>query len=598
MLDSINGFSRSHMCTEVSKGNVGEIVYLSGWVNKRRDLGQLIFITLRDRTGIIQVVINKDIVPEELFQKAESIRMEYVVGITGKVINRDGNINENMATGDIEIEASQLRIFSTSETPPFSVLDEGVREDLKLKYRYLDLRREDMQKNMIVRHKTAQSIREFFNKEGFIEIETPVLTKSTPEGARDYLVPSRIHGGSFYALPQSPQLFKQLLMISGFDRYYQIVKCFRDEDLRADRQPEFTQVDVEMSFVNMDDVLAYNERLMKKVFKDVLDIDIEDSFIRLPYNEAMERYGIDKPDTRFKMELVNITDLVKDTDFIVFKNAIDNGGSVRGICAKGGNKAFSRKKIDKLVDYVKDFKAKGLAWININEDGSFKSTISKFFDDDKIKKIISAFNGEAGDLILLCADENQIVFDALGNLRNEVAAQLGIIDNNKFNFLWVTEFPLFEKTDDGGLTAKHHPFTLPMEEDIEYLDNEPEKVRAVAYDLVLNGSEICGGSLRTYQKDIQEKVFKTLGIGEEEANAKFGFFLEAFKYGVPPHGGMAYGLDRLVMFLTGSTAIRDVIAFPKVKDASCPLTNAPSVVDDVQLDELSLSVIKEEKEDK
>ncbi|MFV0503962.1 MAG: aspartate--tRNA ligase [Lachnospirales bacterium] len=594
-MDTLSGLKRTHMCTEVTEQLIGKEVTVAGWVSKRRDLGQLIFIALRDRSGILQVVINSETSGDEIFAKAETIRGEYVIAIKGIVIARDeNNINSDMKTGKIEIDAKDLRILSEAEVPPFSVMDEGVREDLKLKYRYIDLRREEMQKNIITRHKTIQSIREFFNTNGFLDIDTPVLTKSTPEGARDYLVPSRVHGGKFYALPQSPQLFKQLLMISGFDKYYQIVKCFRDEDLRADRQPEFTQVDVEMSFVDQEDVLKINENLMKKVFKEILYVEIQDTFPILTYKEAMEKYGIDKPDTRFAMELVNVTDIVKGSEFGVFEGAINAGGSVRGICAKDGNSVFSRKKIDKLVDFVKDFKAKGLAWININDDGTFKSTISKFFNDDKIKEIIQAFGGESGDLILLCADKDQIVFDALGNLRNEVAKGLDIIDENTFNFLWVTEFPLLEWDEDSQrYSAKHHPFTLPMEEDIHMLETSPEKVRAIAYDLVLNGSEIAGGSLRTYKRDIQEKVFKAIGIGEEEAYSRFGFFLEAFKYGVPPHGGMAYGLDRLVMYLTGSKAIRDVIAFPKVKDASCPLTEAPDLVDEKQLKELSLNIIIE-----
>jgi len=593
MGELMSGLKRSHMCCEVREHMIGEKVTVMGWVNKRRNLGQLIFIVLRDRTGIVQTVIDESTASKEILEKAEVIRGEYVVAVTGTVIARtEPNINPNMETGKIEIDAEEVRILSESETPPFQVADTGVKDDLRLKYRYIDLRRPEIQKNIITRHKTAQTVRNFLNDEGFLEIETPMLTRSTPEGARDYLVPSREYPGNFYALPQSPQIFKQLLMVSGFDRYYQITKCFRDEDLRADRQPEFTQIDMELSFVDIDDVIEINERLLKKIFKEVLGQDIETPFTRMPYKEAMERFGSDKPDVRFGMELVDISDTVADTDFIVFKGALENGGSVRGINAKGCG-TYPRRKIDALTEYVKTYKAKGLAYIAIQADGSFKTSISKFFDNEKLKEIADKFNGEAGDLILICADKNEIVFDALGNLRLEIARNEDILDNKKFEFLWVTEFPLFEwDEEDNRFFAKHHPFTMVVDEDIHLLDTEPEKARAKAYDIVLNGVELGGGSIRIYQGDIQKKMFKILGFTEEDAQDRFGFLLEAFKYGAPPHGGIAYGLDRIAMLLTESSAIRDVIAFPKVKDASCSMTEAPNVVDEKQIEDIGLKIEK------
>lgn len=595
----MNGLKRSHMCCEVKNSMIGEKVTVMGWVNKRRDLGQLIFIALRDRTGILQIVINENKTNHDIFKKAQTIRGEYVVAATGTVIARsEGNINPNMETGKIEIEVEELRILSESEIPPFQVADTGVKDDLRLKYRYIDLRRPEIQKNIIMRHNLAQTVRNFLNEEGFLEIETPLLTKSTPEGARDYLVPSRIYPGNFYALPQSPQIFKQLLMVSGFDKYYQIVKCFRDEDLRADRQPEFTQIDIELSFVDVDDIISVNERLIKKIFKENLNINIETPILRMPYAEAMKRFGSDKPDIRFGMELVDITNLVKNTEFMAFKNAIDKGGSVMGINANSCG-TYPRRKIDALIEYVKTYRAKGLAYIAIQEDGTYKTTISKFFTEEKLKEIVTKFNGNPGDLILICADDNNIVFDALGNLRLEIARNENLLDNKEFKFLWVTDFPLFEWDEDSKrFYAKHHPFTMVVEEDIPLLDYKPEAARAKSYDLVLNGVELGGGSIRIYQSEIQKKMFKLLGFTLEDAEERFGFLLEAFKYGAPPHGGIAFGLDRIAMLITDSKAIRDVIAFPKVKDASCPMTDAPNIVDTKQLEELGIKIEKfTQKED-
>ena len=591
--ESINGLKRTHMCAEVNENCINQQVVIMGWVNKRRDLGQLIFITLRDRTGIVQVVINEDKTSKEIFKKAESIRGEFVLAVKGNVILRTKeNINPDMKTGKIEIEAEELRILSEAEVPPFQVADEGVKDDLRLHYRYIDLRRPEIQSNLITRHKIAQTVRSFLNQEGFLEIETPVLTKSTPEGARDYLVPSRIYPGNFYALPQSPQIFKQLLMISGFDRYYQIVKCFRDEDLRADRQPEFTQIDMELSFIDMEDIMSINEKLIKKVFKDILDLDIQTPFIKMTYEEAMTRYGSDKPDIRFDMELVDISEIVKDTEFLVFKSALENGGSVRGINAIGcGN--YPRKQIDALVDFVKTYKAKGLAWISVKENNEFKTTLSKFFTNEELANIANKFNAKSGDLILICADKNEIVFDALGNLRLEIARRENLTSTDDYKFLWVVDFPEFEwDEEENRFFAKHHPFTMPLDEDIPLLEKDPSKVRAKAYDMVLNGFEIGGGSIRIHQQEVQQKVFNVLGFSKEDAQERFGFLLEAFKYGAPPHGGLAFGLDRLTMLITKCSAIRDVIAFPKVKDASCPLTDAPNVVDEKQLLELGIKVDK------
>ena len=597
MGEEMTGLKRSHMCCDVSEELIGSEVTVMGWVQRRRDLGQLIFIALRDRTGLVQAVVDGNNSAPELFKKAESVRSEYVLAIRGKVAPRtEGNVNKNMKTGAIEIIAEELRILSESETTPFQVEDEiTVKDDLRLKYRYIDLRRPCQLKNMILRHKTAQVIRNFLSDEGFLEIETPVLGKSTPEGARDYLVPSRVHPGSFYGLPQSPQLYKQLLMVSGMDRYYQIAKCFRDEDLRADRQPEFTQVDMELSFVDVDDIIDVNERLIKKVFKEILDVDVPIPMQRMKYKDAMERYGSDKPDVRFGMELHNITDIVRGTEFAVFKNAIEAGGSVRAINANGCGH-YPRKQIDSLVEFVKTYKAKGLAWIVVNDDGSLKSQIAKFFTPEKLQEIVDALEGKPGDLILICADADRIVFDSLGALRCEIARRQELTRPDDFRFLWVTEFPMFEWDDEENrYVAEHHPFTCPMDEDLPLLDTDPSKVRAKAYDMVLNGFELGGGSIRIHRRDIQQKIFSLLGFSDEDAQERFGFLLDAFKYGVPPHGGLAFGFDRIIMLMTGSSSIRDVIAFPKVKDASCPLTDAPGMVDDKQLDELGIAIVKTEE---
>lgn len=594
MSESIDGMKRTHMCTEVNESHLGTTVTLMGWVNRRRDLGKLIFITLRDRTGLIQIFVDGNTSTDEIFKKAETVRPEFVLAVKGEVCNRtDGNINPEMETGKIEIAIQEIRILSEAETPPFHIEDADVKDDIRLKYRYLDLRRPSAQKNIIIRHKTAQVVREFLTKENFLEIETPVLTKSTPEGARDYLVPSRIHPASFYALPQSPQLFKQLLMVAGFDKYFQIVKCFRDEDLRADRQPEFTQIDMELSFADMEDVISVNERLVKEVFKKVLDVDIEIPFMRISYKEAMERYGSDKPDIRFSMELVNLTETVKDSDFNVFKSAIDSNGSVKCINAKGcGN--FPRKQIDALGEYAKTVGAKGLAWIAISDNGDIKSPISKFFSEDKMQEIISQAKGEPGDLILICADTSSVVYTTLGSLRVHVAKKLGILKDDDYRFLWVTGFPLFEwSEEDKRFTAMHHPFTSPFDEDLDILESDPGEVRAKAYDMVLNGVELGGGSIRIHRADIQQKMFNILGFSEEQAYEQFGYLLNAFKYGVPPHGGLAFGFDRLIMLMVNAQSLRDVIAFPKAKDASCPLTEAPSEVDQLQLNELGLEIKKE-----
>lgn len=597
MGEAMTGLKRSHMCCDIGEELIGSEVTVMGWVQRRRDLGQLIFIALRDRTGIVQAVVDGNNSDKELFNKAETIRSEYVVAVKGKVAPRtEGNVNKNMKTGAIEIIASELRILSESETPPFQVEDEiTVKDDLRLKYRYIDLRRPSQFKNIEIRHRAAQAIRKFLNAEGFLEIETPILGKSTPEGARDYIVPSRVHNGNFYGLPQSPQLFKQLLMVSGMDRYYQIAKCFRDEDLRADRQPEFTQIDMELSFVDVDDVMEVNERLIKTVFKEMLDVDIKLPLDRMKYKDAMERYGSDKPDVRFGMELNNITEIVKDTEFVVFKSAIEAGGSVRAINANGCG-SFPRKKIDSLVEFVKTYKAKGLAWIVVNDDGSLKSQIAKFFTPEKLQEIVDAMGGKPGDLILICADKDKVVFDSLGALRCEIAKRLELTKPNEYSFLWVTEFPMFEwDEEENRYVAEHHPFTCPMDEDIALLDTDPSKVRAKAYDMVLNGFELGGGSIRIHRRDIQQKIFNLLGFSAEEAQERFGFLLDAFKYGVPPHGGLAFGFDRIIMLMTGATSIRDVMAFPKVKDASCPMTDAPNLVDQKQLDELGIAIVNQEK---
>ena len=599
MAESMKGLKRTHRCTEVSSANIGQEVTVMGWVQKSRNKGGIIFVDLRDRSGILQIIFEDGEISAEGFEKAEKLRSEFVVAVVGQVEARQGAVNENLKTGDIEIRAKELRILSESETPPFPIEEDSkTKEDLRLKYRYLDLRRPDLQKNIMMRSRVATLIRAFLAEEGFLEIETPMLTKSTPEGARDYLVPSRVHPGTFYALPQSPQLFKQLLMVSGYDRYFQLAKCFRDEDLRADRQPEFTQVDMELSFVDVDDVIDVNERLLAKVFKEILDVDVALPIPRMTWQEAMDRFGSDKPDTRFGMELCDVTDVVRNCGFGVFTGAVENGGSVRGINAKGQGH-MPRKKIDALTAFVKDYGAKGLAYAAILEDGSVKSSFAKFMTDDQMAALIKAMDGEPGDLLLFAADKNKIVYDALGALRVELAGQLGLLDKNQYNFLWVTEFPLLEWSEEQGrYTAMHHPFTMPMEEDLEYLDTDPGRVRAKAYDIVLNGTELGGGSVRIFQNHIQEKMFEVLGFTKEDAYDRFGFLLNAFKYGVPPHAGLAYGLDRLVMLMAKEDSIRDVIAFPKVKDASCLMTNAPDFVEDKQLKELSIQVCANEDEGK
>ena len=591
MAESMQGLKRTHRCAELSAANAGETVTIMGWVQKNRNKGGLVFIDVRDRSGIIQVVCEEGKTDAALIEKAAKLRSEYVVAVVGKVEKRSGAVNKNLATGEIEIIPEELRVLSESETPPFQIEENSkTKEEIRLKYRYLDLRRPDMQRNLMMRSKVATLTRQFLAEEGFMEIETPILIKSTPEGARDYLVPSRVHQGHFYALPQSPQLFKQLLMCSGCDRYFQIAKCFRDEDLRADRQPEFTQIDMELSFVDVDDVIEVNERLLAKLFKEVLGVEVSLPIQRMTWQEAMDRFGSDKPDIRFGMELQNVTEVVKDFDFVVFKGAIENGGTVRGINAKGQG-SMARKKIDKLVDFAKDYGAKGLAYIAIHEDGTVKSSFAKFMTEEQQASLIQTMGGENGDLLLFAADKNKVVWDVLGALRLELARQMELLDKNEYKFLWVTEFPLLEWNDEQNrFTAMHHPFTMPMEEDLQYIDSDPGRVRAKAYDIVLNGNEIGGGSVRIFNQDIQSKMFEVLGFTPEQAKEQFGFLLEAFKYGVPPHAGLAYGLDRLVMLMAKQDSIRDVIAFPKVKDASDLMTEAPSPVDAKQLDELGLEV--------
>ena len=588
-METLHGMKRTHRCAELSENNIGEEVIVMGWTKTYRQLGALTFIDLRDISGIVQLSFSEDY-SKEAFEKAQTVRNEFVLAARGKVVERS-SINDKIPTGHIEIQVTELRILNESETPPF-VIEEGsnVKDETRLKFRYLDLRRPDVQKNLIVRHKIAQIARSFYSDNKFLEIETPMLTKSTPEGARDYLVPSRVHPGKFYALPQSPQLYKQILMLSGMDRYFQIVKCFRDEDLRADRQPEFTQIDLEMSFVEAEDVMGLNERFIQKLFKEVLNKDIELPLRRIPYCEAMSKYGSDKPDTRFGLELQDISDVVKTCEFKVFKGAIEAGGSVRGINIKGGA-SFSRKEIDSLGEFVKTYRAKGLAWLAINEDGSYKSSFAKFLAEDEVENIVKAMNGEKGDLLAFVADKNSVVFDSLGALRLEVAKRMNLIPEGSYDLLWVTEFPLLEYSEEEGrFTAMHHPFTAPMDEDIEYLDTDPGRVRAKAYDIVINGCEAGGGSIRIYNSALQQKMFETLGFTKEDAWERFGFLLEGFKYGTPPHGGMAYGLDRLVMLLTGCDNIKDVIAFPKVQNASELMTNAPDRVDQKQLDELYIAL--------
>ena len=596
MAESMSGMKRTHRCAELSKAQVGQTVTVMGWVQKSRNKGGVVFVDLRDRSGILQIIFEENKCGTEIFEKAGKLRSEFVIAVTGQVCERAGAVNKNLATGEIEVIAEQLRILSESETPPFHIEENSkTKEELRLKYRYLDLRRPDIQKNIMMRSRACAVIRNFLTEEGFLEIETPMLTKSTPEGARDYLVPSRVHPGSFYALPQSPQLFKQLLMVSGYDRYFQLARCFRDEDLRADRQPEFTQVDMELSFVDVDDVIDVNERLLARLFKEIIGVEVPLPIQRMTWQEAMDRFGSDKPDTRFGMELNDVTDVVRDCEFAVFKNAIADGGSVRGINAKGQG-TMPRKKIDALVAFVKDYGAKGLAYIAIQPDGTIKSSFSKFMKDEEMQALIAAMQGEPGDLLLFAADKNKVVYAALGALRLELADKMGLLDKNQYNFLWVTEFPLLEWSDEENrFQAMHHPFTMPMEEDLQYIDTDPGRVRAKAYDIVLNGTEIGGGSVRIHQDDIQEKMFEALGFTKERAHEQFGFLLDAFKYGVPPHAGLAYGLDRLIMLMAKVDSIRDVIAFPKVKDASCLLTNAPDTVDEKQLEELGIHVNEAEK---
>lgn len=595
MAESMVGLKRTHRCTEVTTSNVGSEVTVMGWVQKSRNKGGIIFVDLRDRSGILQIIFEESECGAESFSKAEKLRSEFVIAVTGQVQNRAGGINKNLATGSIEIQAKSLRILSESETPPFPIEENSkTKEELRLKYRFLDLRRPDIQRNIKVRSQVATLTRAFLAEEGFLEIETPTLIKSTPEGARDYLVPSRVHPGSFYALPQSPQIFKQLLMCSGYDRYFQLARCYRDEDLRADRQPEFTQIDMELSFVDVEDVLKVNERLLKNLFKEICNFDIELPIPRMTWREAMDRFGSDKPDLRFGMELKNVSDVVKDTEFVVFKGALENGGSVRGINAKGQG-GMPRKKIDALVAYAKDFGAKGLAYLAIKEDGTFKCSFAKFMSEEERKTLAEAMGGEPGDLLLFAADKDKVVFDVLGNLRLELARQLDLLKKDEFKFLWVTEFPLLEYSEEQGrFTAMHHPFTMPMEEDWSLIDSDPGAVRAKAYDIVLNGTELGGGSVRIHQNDIQSKMFEVLGFSKEQAQEQFGFLLDAFQYGVPPHAGLAYGLDRIVMLMVGGDSIRDVIAFPKVKDASCLMTEAPAPVDGKQLEELGIGICKQE----
>ncbi len=597
MAESMKGLKRSHRAAEVTKADIGSTVTVMGWVQKSRNKGGVIFVDLRDRSGILQIIFEEANCGSEVFEKAARLRSEFVIAVVGEVCERAGAVNTNLATGEIEVVARQLRILAESETPPFHIEENSkTKDEVRLKYRYLDLRRPDIQRNMIMRSKACIVIRNFLAENGFLEIETPMLTKSTPEGARDYLVPSRVHPGSFYALPQSPQLFKQLLMVSGYDRYFQLARCFRDEDLRADRQPEFTQVDMELSFVDVDDVIDVNERLLARLFKEILDVEVPLPIPRMTWQEAMDRFGSDKPDTRFGMELVDVTNVVKDCGFGVFSGAVAAGGSVRGINARGQGQ-MPRKKIDALTAFVKDYGAKGLAYIALGEDGAVKSSFAKFMSEEEMQALISAMQGEAGDLLLFAADSNKVVWASLGALRIHLAEMLGLLDKNQYNFLWVTEFPLLEWSDEEQrFTAMHHPFTMPMEEDLQYIDSDPGRVRAKAYDIVLNGTEIGGGSVRIHQDDIQEKMFEVLGFTKERAYDQFGFLLDAFRYGVPPHAGLAYGLDRLIMLMSKVDTIRDVIAFPKVKDASCLMTGAPTVVDDKQLQELGIAAVSEEEE--
>lgn len=584
---------RTHMCGVLTKENIGQEVTLDGWVASQRSLGGLIFVDLRDKTGITQIVFDETF-DKDKFDLAQSLGREYVIGVSGKVRERSSK-NPDIPTGDIEILATDIVLYASSETPPIYIKDDDqVSMDLRLKYRYLDLRKQKMQRNLTFRHKVCKIARDYFDENGFTEVETPMLVRSTPEGARDYLVPSRVNHGMFYALPQSPQLFKQLLMVGGTDRYMQIVKCFRDEDLRADRQPEFTQIDLEMSFVDMDDILTMQEGFLKRVFKEMLDVDIKTPLPRMQYWDAMNRYGSDKPDTRFGFELHKLNDIpaVKNSEFKVFSNALSQGGDVRGICIDGGSKEYSRKKIDKLTEETKHYGAKGIVWIRV-EEGEFKSSVNKFFSQDELKEIADEFDAKTGDLILIVADQPKVVYDSLGFLRRHIADQMGLLDPHKYNLLWVVNFPMFEKNEDGEVTAMHHPFTHPRTEDIPLLDTDPMHVGSDTYDIVLNGVEMGGGSIRIHDRDLQQKMFDILGITKEESERKFGFLLEAFKYGAPPHGGLAYGLDRMIMLLTGESSIREVMAFPKNQNAQCLVSDAPNTVDDEQLKELGIAVTEE-----
>ncbi|MBQ3104923.1 MAG: aspartate--tRNA ligase [Lachnospiraceae bacterium] len=592
MAESMKGLKRTHRCGELSLSNVGESVTAMGWVQKQRNKGGIIFVDLRDRSGLLQIIFEESDIGEG-FAKAEKLRSEFVIAVVGRVEKRSGAVNENLATGAIEIRATQLRILSEAETPPFPIeADSKTKEELRLKYRYLDLRRPDLQRNLILRSNITSKVREFLTKEGFLEIETPILQKSTPEGARDYLVPSRVHPGSFYALPQSPQLFKQLLMCAGYDRYFQIAKCFRDEDLRADRQPEFTQIDMELSFVDVEDVIDVNERLLQYVCREAVGLEVPLPIPRITWQEAMDRYGSDKPDTRFEMELTDVSETVAGCGFAVFASALESGGSVRGINAKG-QAEMPRKKIDSLVEFAKGYGARGLAYLAVLPDGSYKSSFAKFMTEEELDRLVDAMKGQPGDLLLFAADKKKIVYSVLGALRLELAGQMGLLDDNVFHFLWVTDFPLLEwDEEENRYTAMHHPFTMPADEDLAFLTEDPGRVRAKAYDIVLNGTELGGGSVRIFQSDVQEKMFEVLGFTKEEAYQRFGFLLNAFRYGVPPHAGLAYGLDRLVMLLVKAESIREVIAFPKVKDASCLMTNAPDIVDADQLEELGITLKK------
>ncbi|MCM1327092.1 MAG: aspartate--tRNA ligase [Bacteroidales bacterium] len=597
MAESMKGLKRTHRCGELSSANIGETVTVMGWVQKQRNKGGIIFVDLRDRAGILQIIFEESDCGTENFEKAARLRSEFVAAVVGKVEKREAAANENLATGEIEVRATQVRILSEAETPPFPVeADSKTKEELRLKYRYLDLRRPDLQKNLMLRSAITTSIRAFMSGEGFLEMETPILTKSTPEGARDYLVPSRVHPGTFYALPQSPQLFKQLLMCSGYDRYFQLAKCFRDEDLRADRQPEFTQMDMEMSFVDVDDVIDMTERMVQKVCREAVGLEVKLPMPRMTWKEAMDRFGSDKPDTRFGMELTDVSETVADCGFAVFTSALETGGSVRGINVKG-QAEMPRKKIDALIEFAKGYGAKGLAYLSVQPDGSYKSSFAKFMTEEKLKALVEVMKGEPGDLLFFAADKLKIVWSVLGALRCELAKQLQLIDNSAFHFLWITEFPLLEwSEEEDRFVAMHHPFTMLMEEDLDLLDTKPGEVRAKAYDIVLNGIELGGGSVRIFQNDIQEKMFEVLGFTREQAYERFGFLLNAFKYGVPPHAGLAIGLDRFVMLLAGADNIREVIAFPKVKDASCLMTDAPNVVDGIQLEELGIRIARTEEE--